>query len=111
LCLRFFSRCALLFINIEDGGAILFPSIRSLAVDFGRIMRPPEQAEQFLVAGSGGIKRDLNGLRLLHVAGHDRSHSWDLLKNRLGTLVTTACEIGQVWRAPGCLRTKCQADE
>src|ERR1700756_4772710 len=90
----------LLFVDKKDGGAIFFSGIRPLCIDFGRIMRPPEQSEQLRVAGFSRIKRDLNGLGFLHVARDYRAHARRLLKNCLRAPKTTACEISYV-----CLRT------
>ena len=47
-------------------------------------MRSPEQIKQLVVAGFGGIKRDLDSLGTLHVARDDRGHARRLFKNRFG---------------------------
>jgi len=99
----------LLFIDIKDSGAILLSCVWSLAIDLGRIMRSPEQIEQFVVACLAGIKRDLYCFGALHIAGDHRGYAWRALKNRLRAPKTTSGKIGYVCLAAVRLRTKCHA--
>src|SRR4030095_11908259 len=111
LSLRFFGCCMLLFTDIKDGGAILLSSVWSLAIDLDRIMRSPEQIEQFVVACLAGIKRDLYCLGTLHIAGDHRGYASRLFKNCVGAPKTTPSEIGDVCLVAVRLRAKCHAQD
>jgi hypothetical protein len=106
---RFLGYCALLFVHEKNARSILPSSIRPLAIDFGGIMRPPEEIEQFVVGGFRGIKRDLYGFGVLHIARHGRGDARRLLKNCLGAPKTTTREIGHVCLATVHLGAKCHA--
>ena len=86
----------LLVIQIEDGRTILLPRIRTLAIDLSWVMSAPEYLEQFVVARSGRIKRDLDRLRASHITRNDRGHTRRLFKNFLRAPETSTGEIGYV---------------
>src|SRR4030095_15713683 len=99
------------FIDIKDGGAILLSSVWSLVIDLGRIMRSPEEIEQFVVACLAGIKSDLYCLGTLHIAGDHRGYASRLFKNCVGAPKITPSEIGDVCLVAVRLRAKCHAQD